>query len=75
MSLSFICVTGVCIFGAVDPEEVVGAPEDPVSVEEPGPVLHLRPVDAGSSPADRKDEQVALVLHLDEAVLVLENWS
>ena len=50
---------------------MVGPPEDPVSVEQPGPTLDLDPVDAGSSPAERHDVKVALILHLDHAVLVL----
>ena len=52
---------------------MICAPENPVSVVEPGAVFDLDAVDAGSRPIEGKDVQVALIIfHLDEAVLVLE---
>ena len=61
------------ILRAVHSEEVICAPEDPVSVVEPGAVFDLDAVDAGSRPIEGKDVQVAVIIfHLDEAVLVLE---
>lgn len=64
-------LTRILILGTVDPKEVVGSPQDPISIEQPGPTFDLDPVDAGSSPAEWLNVEIALILHLNHAVFVL----
>ena len=53
---------------------MIGSPEDPIAVVKTGPFLDLVAVDTGSSPRKGDDVEVTLViLHLDDAVLVLES--
>ena len=55
---------------------MIGSPENPVAVVKTGPFLDLVAVDTGSSPGKGDDVEVTLVvLHLDDAMLVLESDS
>jgi hypothetical protein len=60
------------MFRAIDPEKMIGSPQDSIIVVNFGPLFHLSSVDAGSSPGKRNNVQVTLIiLHFYQAMLIL----